>query len=167
MATIETLLKAIILNTQLQHITTNEIWIYRNREKRRYSKKYTSSGKDRRAERVDRRKREYESHNISNQLNESRYIDILGTLVEIYDRYITSIKLWPNKYNVLLIFRRSELNTTREKSSRDQRERPNNEKYKRRSEIDNREYYKRGDEYRRDRDYRKGYSTHQPTRGYR
>ena len=80
---------------------------------------------------------------------------------------ITLIKIEQNKYKILLFFRRSELNTTREKSSRDQRERPNNEKYKRRSEIDNREYYKRGDEYRRDRDYRKGYSTHHPTRGYR
>ena len=93
----------------------------------------------------------------------------MGTLVESYNRRIavTLIKIEQNKYKILLFFRRSELNTTREKSSRDQRERPNNEKYKRRSEIDNREYYKRGDEYRRDRDYRKGYSTHHPTRGYR
>ena len=62
------------------------------------------------------------------------------------------------------IFRRGDLNTTREKATRDQNE-SYREKNRRRPEtMSSRDYHRRNEDHRRDRDYRKGYSTNQASR---
>ena len=69
-----------------------------------------------------------------------------------------------NDLCLILLFRRSDLNTTKEKTTRDQNE-SYREKNKRRSETtSHRDYHRRNEEHRRDRDYRKGYSTNQASR---